>query len=133
MEFIIPVEYAQYFAGSDDNLKNFNLAMFLGCCIISLGIVIAGSIIANRIGHLHFPMFPGSLSVTTFDGSGTDSGSDEFMSLWETRAFLRLSETQLDTLIQSGELTGTYTILQGQKIFSRELLTDWLRSRMEGN
>ena len=51
--------------------KNFDLSLFLGCCVISVGIIVAGWLISKEMPDT--TKVPSSLAITT-----TDSAYGEF-------------------------------------------------------
>ena len=89
--------------------RNFGFSLFLGCCVVALGIIIAGHTIARQIPDTLHGSLHGSFSGTLMDGSDSPR---EFMSKWEAARFLRMAYEQLDSLIDSGELDGTYAVFQ---------------------
>jgi Fe2+ transport system protein B len=104
-------------------MKNFNLSLFLGCCVISIGIVIAGLFIAY---HLPF-VISGSFSGTITNGT---QQFGDFLSEYEASAFLNMNTDDFIIFIRSGELEGTYTVIQGNTVFSKEKLSIWAESRI---
>lgn len=107
--------------------KNFNFALFFGCCVISIGIVIAGLLISTNMPDA--ALMPRNLSVTTSDGTTVFR---EYMSEYEAAGFLMLDADELMAFIQTGELNETFTVIQGQYVFSKEKLTQWINRRIEG-
>lgn len=107
--------------------KNFNFALFFGCCVISIGIVIAGLLISTNMPDA--ALMPRNLSVTTSDGAPVFR---EYMSDYEAAGFLTLDADELMAFIQSGELNDTFTVIQGHYVFSKEKLTQWINRRIEG-
>lgn len=105
-------------------MKNFNLSLFLGCCIISIGIVIAGLLIAYHLP----PVISGSFSGTITDGTPQFG---DYLSEYEASAFLSMNTNDFIIFIQSGELQGTYTVIQGNNVFSKEKLSQWVEARIE--
>jgi len=96
-------------SGKNSN-RNFNWALFLGCCVIALGISVAGGRIANQIPHVMHGNFSGSF----MSGTGHVQES-EFMSEWQAASFLMLNQDEFSELIQSGALSGTYTVFQVER------------------
>ena len=89
--------------------QNFGFSLFLGCCVVALGIIIAGLIIARQIPDTLHGSLHGSFSGTLMDGADSPR---EFMSKWEAARFLMMTYEQLGSLIDSGELNGTYAVFQ---------------------
>lgn len=101
--------------------KNF-WAIIIGSVIITIGVIVAGNNIAN-----HIPNFPSSLSVSTNDGRAIDTYVDDtYLSEPEAAAFLKLSESDFQKLLQSGVLDTAYATIQGQQVFSKKALTDYI-------
>lgn len=108
-------------------MKNFNLALFLGCCVISIGIVIAGILISTNMPRT--PTIPGSFNINDGDGA---IGFGDYISEYEAAVFLKLEHEKLTALMNDGKLYGTYTVLEGHSIFSKEKLSLWLDERIAG-
>ena len=89
--------------------QNVSAALFRGCCVIALSIVIAAFVIARQIPHSLHGNLHGIFSGTLMDGGGSFR---DFMSEWEAANFLMMSPEQLERIIESGELRGTYTTFQ---------------------
>ena len=103
---------SDYETSEKKKVQSFNTALFLGCCIMALSILISAIVIANNLpnslhGNLH-----GNLTGTFIDGGGSFR---EFMSEWEAARFLGLWHEDLESIIESGELSGTYTIFQVER------------------
>ena len=47
--------------------KNFDLSLFLGCCVISVGIIVAGWLISKEMPDT--TKVPASLAITTTDSA----------------------------------------------------------------
>ena len=92
--------------------QNPNIVLFLGCCVVALGIVIAGFVIAGQIPDVMHGSLHGSFSGTLVDGGGSQR---EFMSEWEAAGFLLMTIEQFRSLAESGELTGTYAVFQVER------------------
>ena len=86
-------------------MKNFNLSQFLGCCVISIGIIIAGWLISKELPNT--TSVPASFSVTT---QTRDEMFGNYLSKYEVTAYLNITDEDVDKLLNSGELDGTYTI-----------------------
>lgn len=111
-------------------MKRFNFSIFLGCCAISIGIIIASMIIAGRLPET----FSGTLNGTISDSSslyGNSNEFEEYLVEFGVTEFCHIDMDELDNLIKSGELKGTYTTVNGTHIFSRDKLSEWLINRME--
>jgi len=105
-------------------MKNFNLSLFLGCCVISIGIIVAGFVIANQLP----PVISGSFSGYVTDGT---QQFGEYMSEYEASAFLGMITDDFIEFVQSGELKGTYTVVQENYVFSKDKLAEWMKNRIE--
>jgi len=89
--------------------KSPGLFIFLGCCVIAIGIFAAGNSVANRIPHSLHGNFHGNFSagMTGFAEPG------EFMGVWEAARFIGLHDAEhVNILVRDGELAGTYTVFQ---------------------
>ena len=103
----------------DDKQSNFNWALFWGCCVISLSIflsiIFAGLMIAGQMPQsLH-----GHFAGTLVDGGNHPPG--EFMSEWSAARFIEMTHEEFTGIIESGELSGTYTVFQVE----REVWLPW--------
>jgi len=99
-------------------LDGFNTALFLGCLVIALGIYFAGWHIANTLAH-GIPWFAiGGSSGGSFQNFHTQNEPNTFMTEWEAARFLGLEweHDAFDALIESGELSGTYTAFQVERV-----------------
>jgi len=92
--------------------RNFNWALFLGCGVVALAIIIAGQSIARQIPHTLHGSMHGSFSGTLMDGNN----SSEFISEWEAATFLRLEHAEFIDLLEAGELSGTYTVFSVERM-----------------
>lgn len=108
--------------------KSFDLSLFLGCCVISVGIIIAGWLISKEMPET--TKVPSNLAVTTTNvESGYEFGS--YLSKHEVSAYLGITSEDVDTLIQSGELDGVSTRLGANVVFSKEGLDKWMEERFD--
>ena len=95
--------------------RGFNLAIFLGCCVLAFSIYMlavsirsAGVRIATSIPHastVHHHGIP-------LQASAPDR---EFMSEWEAASFLAMDHSEFARIIESGELSGTYAVFQVER------------------
>ena len=105
--------------------KNF-WAIVIGSVIICTGIIVAGYSIANRISGV-----PNSIQVTTDNGGGIyPYTEDTYLSESEASAFLKLSNADIQSLLETGVLSRTYTTIQGQRVFSKNALANYLGDRI---
>lgn len=107
-------------------MKNFNWSLFLSSCVIGIAIVIAGRIISINLPDT--TIVPNNLYVTTDSGV---SESDEYMSVYEASAFLMMNTDDFIAFINSGELDKTFTVIQGNYVFSKKNLTQWIDGRID--
>ena len=113
-------------------MKNLNSSLLLGCCIISIGIIIAGVLVSNSIP----PMISGN-----FSGSFISDGYDysDYFDEYEAASFICMYEDNTDAididsfrkLVGTGELDWTFTSINGNKVFSKEKLSLWLDIRVQ--
>ena len=106
-------------------MKNFNLSQFLGCCVISIAIIISGWLISKELPNT--TQVPSNLSVTT---KTMDERYGNYLSKYEVAAYLNITDEDVDTLLNSGELEGTYTVAGANYVFSRKKLDTWVTSRI---
>lgn len=109
-------------------MKNFNLSTFLGCCVISAGIIVAGWLISSRIPDS--PTIPPSLTVTT---SNMDDQYDDYLTKYDVQGYLGVAEENLDALLESGELDSVYTKIGTSYVFSKAALQEWVEGRISAN
>lgn len=109
-------------------MKKFNLALFLGCCVIGVCIVISANIISTNLpGTTHVPS---SLYVTTSD---TVSEFKDYLSVYEVAAFLSISSEDASNLIASGEFDTFGTKIGNSFVVSKIALEGWINNRLSGN
>lgn len=106
-------------------MKNFNLSQFLGCCVVSIGIVVAGWLISKELPNT--TQVPSNLSVIT---QTQDEIFGKYLSKYEVAVYLRITDEDVDKLFNSGELEGTYTLAGAKYVFSREKLDEWIENRI---
>lgn len=109
-------------------MKNkIDLSLFLGSCIISLGIIISAWIIAKELPNAL--KVPSNLSVTTSDMGNAQFG--EYLSQYEVAAYLRITDEDVNVLIKSGELDGISTNLGTNYVFLKSKLDQWMKDRVK--
>lgn len=109
-------------------MKNFNLSLFLGCCVIGICLVISSVLISNHLPETpEAPYIPSSLSVTT---SESDNKLEDFLSEYEASDFLKISYEDLTSLIKSHELDSCFTKINGTYVFSKTALEEWMGNRI---
>lgn len=98
-----------------------NIIRLLSSLIISIGIIIAGYFISNALSAITIPnpAFPHSINVI-------DDSDEEFMSIFQAASYLKLDYDLFEQLVDSGEFASTYIVLDGQYIFSRSRLDNYL-------
>ena len=104
-------------------MKNFNLSQFLGCCVIAVSIIIAGSYISEEIPDT--TQVPDSLYVSTQNQYEQYANC---MSKYEVAEYFDITVDDVYELLNSGELDGTYTMVGETYIFSREKLDEWVKN-----
>jgi hypothetical protein len=100
--------------------KNF-WAIIIGSVIICIGVIVAGNNVANRIMS-----FPNSLNITTDDGRAIDT----YLSEAEAAVFLKLSNTDFQSLLKTGVLDTAYSTIQGQRVYSEKALANFIGSNI---
>ncbi len=108
-------------------MKNFDLSLFLGCCAIAMGIVTAGNTISSELPNT--TQVPSSLSVVTQTEGEQELGN--YLSKHEICDYLNISYEDVEELLESGALEGTYTMVDNSYIFSRQKLDEWVEERIE--
>jgi len=91
--------------------KSSKRALFFGLCILAVSIYFASSNIASSMSHITFGSFPMPHII-----QNTPTEPSEFMTDWQAANFLSINEHQLISLIEAGELQGTYTIMEIEQI-----------------
>ncbi len=113
-------------------MKNFNLSTFLGFCALGLcvliGVVIAGQLIARELPDT--TQVPAYISVDMRDRTDRVEEFD-YLSLSQAAYYLGVRETDLQALIDSGELNGVYTMIDHYYIFSKAALQQWVDARIQ--
>lgn len=108
-------------------MKKFNLALFLGCCVIGICIIISAKLISNNLpGTTHVPS---SLYVTTSD-SVTEFR--DYLSEYEVAAFLSISSEDASNLIASGEFDSFGTKIGNSFVVSKVALEVWMNDKLSG-
>lgn len=106
-------------------MKNFNLSQFLGCCVISAGIVVAGWLISQELPNT--TQVPSSLSVIT---KTADEQYGNYFSEYQVAAYLGITNEDVDVLLRTGKLDGTYMTAGENLLFSREKLDEWVKQQI---
>lgn len=112
-------------------MKNFDLSLFLGCLAISIGIVIAGNTVSKELPDTTQVQVPSNLSVVTQTEGEKEFGP--YLDIYEVCDYLKLHKYKkdVDELLESGILDGTYTMVDDTYIFSRQKLDEWVEERIE--
>ena len=106
--------------------KNFDLSLFLGCCVISVGIIVAGWLISKEIPDT--TKVPASLAITTTDSAYGEFG--EYLSQYELAAYLGITDDDVTSLINSGELKDVSTKLGANYVFVKDAVDEWMAERL---
>ncbi len=106
--------------------KNCDISLFLGCCVISAGIVISGWLISKELPDTTH--VPSSLAVTTTDSAYGQFG--EYLSQYEVAAYLGITDEDVTSLIKSGELDGVSTKLGANYVFVKSKVDEWMENRV---
>ncbi len=102
-------------------MKNFNLSLFLGCCVIGISIIISGILISSNLPGT--TLVPSNLAVTT---SNSESGFKDFLSEYEVAGFLSINTEDVFNLIASGEFDTLSTKIGDSYVFSKVGLEAWM-------
>lgn len=105
-------------------MRHDNLIRLLCSCIISAGMVVSSYFISTS---LVLPSMPSSIQI---EGNLDTDNNKEFLSIYQASSFLSMDVDSLQRLIDSGELSSTYVILNGEYLFSRSLLSDYLNQQI---
>jgi len=106
--------------------KNFDLSLFLGCCVISVGIIVAGWLISKEMPDT--TKVPSSLAITTTDSAYGEFG--EYLSKYELAAYLGITDDDVTSLINSGELKDVSTKLGANYVFVKDAVDEWMAERL---
>ena len=106
--------------------KNFDISLFLGCCVISIGIIIAGWLISKELPETTH--VPSSLAVTTTDSTYGQFG--EYLSQYELAAYLGITDADVTTLMNAGELRDVSTKLGANYVFVKDAVDEWMAVRL---
>lgn len=106
--------------------KSFDVSLFLGCCVISIGIIVAGWLISKELPDATH--VPSSLAVTTTDSAYGQFG--EYLSKYEVAAYLGITDEDVTSLINSGELDGVSTKLGANYVFVKSKVDEWMENRV---
>lgn len=106
--------------------KNFDVSLFLGCCVISIGIMVAGWFISKELPDATH--VPSSLAVTTTDTAYGQFG--EYLSRYEVAAYLGITDEDVTSLINSGELDGVSMKLGANYVFVKSKVDEWMENRV---
>ncbi len=109
-------------------MKNFDLSHFLGCCVIGIGIVIAGWLISEELPETPDTTYvPSSYPVIT---QTQDEHYGNYLSKWQVADYLNIGALDVDALLSSGELDGTYTVIGEDYVFSKAKIDEWIEKRI---
>ena len=107
--------------------KNFDMSLFLGCCVISIGIIIASWIISKELPDT--TRVPSNLAITTTDVAYGQFG--EYLSEYQLAAYLGITNEDVTALIKSGELDGVSTKLGQNYVFVKSKVDEWMENRVQ--
>ena len=109
--------------------KNFDLSIFLGCCVISVGIIIAGWLISKEMPNT--TQVPSNIAVTTTDAAYGQFG--EYLSEYQVAAYLGITDEDVSALVESlkktGELDKVSTEIGANRVFIKSKLDVWMDNR----
>ena len=109
--------------------KNFDMSLFLGCCVISIGIIIAGWLISKELPDT--TRVPSNLAVTTTDVAYGQFG--EYLSNHQVAAYLGITDEDVNALVESliktGELDSVSTEIGANRVFVKSRLDEWMDNR----
>ena len=97
----------------------------LGCIIIGVSIIIAAIVIARKMPQTTF--VPDTIYTTVRHETTVDNS---FMADVEAARFMRMNDRLFASLLASGELDGTFAIIEENYVFSRDKLIRWLDDKI---
>lgn len=108
-------------------MKGKDLLNFLGCCVIAVIIVMAISsyMISNLIPQI--PRVPDSLSVSVQDAT---QQYGNYLTVYEAAAYLGISDTDMNDLINSGKLDSAIYKDGEICIISKQALQEWVNTQI---
>lgn len=107
-------------------MNKLNLSQLVGYGLVGLSIIISGFIVANKLPQASY--VPDRLYVTA---DSELPAVKEFMSTIEAACFINMSEDNFIPIVKSGELNGTFFIINDTYIFSKEKLTQWMNEQID--
>lgn len=108
-------------------MKNFDLSLFLGCCVIGGSMIISSIVISKNLPGTTF--VPSNLSVTT---SKAIPEFKDFLSEYQIAAFLSITNEDVSKLIASGELDAFAIKIGDSYVFSKHALEGWINNQIKG-
>ena len=96
-------------------------------CSGCVSIVIAGLLISKELPETTH--VPSSLAVTTTDSAYGQFG--EYLSQYEVAAYLGITDEDVVSLIESGELDGVSTKLGANYVFVKSKVDEWMEKRVK--
>jgi len=108
-------------------MKKDNIFVLLGCLIISIGIVVSGVIIGVTISN-RLPFISGGSGGSAY---ATIQEPSDYLSAWQAAEYFGVDYYTIDEFVRSGKLGGTYILVGGQEVFSKERLTLFFESLFE--
>ncbi|MBP3616991.1 MAG: helix-turn-helix domain-containing protein [Lachnospiraceae bacterium] len=110
--------------------KSFDVSLFFGCCVISIGVMAAGWLISKELPDATH--VPSSLAVTTTDTAYGQFG--EYLSRYEVAAYLGITDEDVTALVESfiktGELDNISTEIGANRVFIKSKLDEWMENRV---
>lgn len=89
--------------------------------ILCASLMVCANYIGRAIYSIHFPS-----SISVSDGSSQDLSDQDFLSIYEAAAYLRVDDATLTQMVTDGKLDGTYFVSDdGKYIFLSDALRDW--------
>jgi hypothetical protein len=93
--------------------KKFNWELLVGCVVIAIALAGAGNHVATNITQNMHGRWCNCTGHTVVHSPSQESG--EFLTEWEAAMFLSIDHRKFDTLVQAGELSGTYATFQVER------------------
>ena len=105
------------------SMKNSGIATFLGSCVIGISIIVAGYLISEELPET--TQVPGYISVDLEDQG---EQFDNYMYKSDVARYLCVYEDDIEELLSSGELEGTYFVVGDSYIFIRDKIDEWVEN-----
>jgi len=105
--------------------RKISATILLGCIIIALVVAFTGLAVSRKIET------ETNAVIAAYDaGAARINANSEYLSAAETAAYLKVTAQELQNMIESGDLAGTYKYYGDDPVFSRAALAEWFEARL---